>query len=362
MKNRRKKKTATANSDAKQKPPAFQLYGKDFLIDTAEWTDAEVGFFIRLLCVQWENRYVSNDINRLANIPGGAYSGATTTAINGATQDAANSVVIRLPDRQHMWQLTIATKFKETSQGRLQNMRMENYRQELLDYHEHQRLNGLKGAEKRYGKNYSDADSGANSEPNNWPGGADTGEVNSEMVTLQSSSSTSESNYIKDTNTGKEGMGEKQETNPATSGASRVAKNDILNAPPEILRFYSHTYEKFTTLGRMAKGVTQTDFELWKKFVRLVCSEDHLFYEQVFKAKFIFPDRFKTLYEKFNFHEPLWIPVLKKICSVGLEPKHDLWHRIPDAIGWLQKAVQLKQVLTEELSDDQKKLLYNQKV
>ena len=31
----------------------------------------------------------------------------------------------------------------------------------------------------------------------------------------------------------------------------------------------------------------------------------------------------------------MWLPVLKKILSVGVEQKHNLFFRIPDAIKWL---------------------------
>ena len=35
------------------KPPAFQFYPDDFLGGTVHFTDAEVGLYIRLLCIQW---------------------------------------------------------------------------------------------------------------------------------------------------------------------------------------------------------------------------------------------------------------------------------------------------------------------
>lgn len=35
--------------------PSFQLYAQDFLVDTIGWTDEEVGFYLRLLLVEWVN-------------------------------------------------------------------------------------------------------------------------------------------------------------------------------------------------------------------------------------------------------------------------------------------------------------------
>lgn len=35
--------------------PSFQLYAQDFLIDTIGWSDEEVGFYLRLLLVEWVN-------------------------------------------------------------------------------------------------------------------------------------------------------------------------------------------------------------------------------------------------------------------------------------------------------------------
>ena len=35
------------------KSPAFQLYPKDFLVDTAMMTAEEVGVYMRLICYAW---------------------------------------------------------------------------------------------------------------------------------------------------------------------------------------------------------------------------------------------------------------------------------------------------------------------
>ncbi len=37
-----------------RKPPAFQFYASDFFSGVADMTDAEVGIYIRLLCLSWD--------------------------------------------------------------------------------------------------------------------------------------------------------------------------------------------------------------------------------------------------------------------------------------------------------------------
>ena len=44
--------------------PAFQFYPADFLTATAEWTDQEVGIYIRLLANEWINESIPEDFRR----------------------------------------------------------------------------------------------------------------------------------------------------------------------------------------------------------------------------------------------------------------------------------------------------------
>jgi uncharacterized protein YdaU (DUF1376 family) len=43
------------------KPPAFLFYADDFLAGTINFSDAELGLYIRLLCVQWSTGSIPND-------------------------------------------------------------------------------------------------------------------------------------------------------------------------------------------------------------------------------------------------------------------------------------------------------------
>lgn len=52
------------------KAPAFQFYPGDFLTGTTLMTNAEVGLFIRLLCLQAEHGCVPDDVERICRVYG----------------------------------------------------------------------------------------------------------------------------------------------------------------------------------------------------------------------------------------------------------------------------------------------------
>lgn len=86
------------------KPPAFQFYASDFLVDVAEFKSCEVGVYIRLLATQWVNGDLPKESTRLAVICG---------------EDISNFHTI--------WEI-IRHKFEQNNQGRLVNKRMEEVR------------------------------------------------------------------------------------------------------------------------------------------------------------------------------------------------------------------------------------------
>ena len=55
-----------------KKSPAFQFYPKDFMSDEkqAVMELAEVGAYIRLICVCWEEGSIPRDMKRLAKLCG----------------------------------------------------------------------------------------------------------------------------------------------------------------------------------------------------------------------------------------------------------------------------------------------------
>lgn len=96
------------------KAPAFQLYAADFYMDTAHWSVDEIGIYTRLLFFQWINRDLPNDEVRLARI-----AGCSTKRF------------------QKGWQ-SIKVKFILLGNGQLQNIKMEDVREEQRKYSEKQ--------------------------------------------------------------------------------------------------------------------------------------------------------------------------------------------------------------------------------
>jgi uncharacterized protein YdaU (DUF1376 family) len=96
---------------------------KEFTSATRDWTDAEVGAYTRLLIVQWDQGSIPADINRIRKIA-----------------DSIDST-----------QVVVLPKFKKAEQdGRLQNLRMEEIRDEKILFQSKKSKSGKKGAEKRW--------------------------------------------------------------------------------------------------------------------------------------------------------------------------------------------------------------------
>lgn len=127
--------------------PAFLFYAEDFATGTAAMSPMEVGVYIRCLCHQWSHGYVPDDERQIARL-----SGAMLEEIASA------------------WP-SVSKKFVETSPGQLQNTRLEQVREDLLETSERRSKAGKRGAVKRWGKKKSDsrassrASSRANSKP-----------------------------------------------------------------------------------------------------------------------------------------------------------------------------------------------------
>lgn len=96
-------------------PPAFQFYPDDFLAGCLDLTPAEVGAYIRLLCVQWSRGAIKPDPDRLAMLAGGEVSDA------------------------------VLEKFETGEDGLLRNARLESERAKQAEYRERQAANGRRG-------------------------------------------------------------------------------------------------------------------------------------------------------------------------------------------------------------------------
>jgi uncharacterized protein YdaU (DUF1376 family) len=109
----------------KHKTP-WPLFSEEFYMDTNDWSAEEVGIYTRLLMTQWANKYLRNDMGRLARIAG-----------------------VSLKRFQKGWS-TIRFKFHLSDDNKLQNLKMEEVRKEQFEYRKKQVMSGIKGAEVRW--------------------------------------------------------------------------------------------------------------------------------------------------------------------------------------------------------------------
>lgn len=105
--------------------PAFQFYPQDFLVGTAHMTTEEVGGYIRLLCYQWAKDALPKNDKILMQL-----SGITDPYVLG------NVVVM----------------FRLCEDNLLRNDRLVKIKLEQDEYHEKQRINGLKGGNPAFKK------------------------------------------------------------------------------------------------------------------------------------------------------------------------------------------------------------------
>lgn len=95
------------------KPPAFQFYVDDFIAGTMNFTDCELGLYMRLLCVQWSVGGISNSDYEISKY------GRGRTPI----------------DR-------VKTKFKLCDDGMLRNQRLEQEREKQAEWRRKSSLGG----------------------------------------------------------------------------------------------------------------------------------------------------------------------------------------------------------------------------
>jgi len=103
------------------KQPAFPMYASDFYMDTGEWSVDEIGIYTRLLFSEWVNKDLPTEISRLARI-----AGCGTKKF------------------QKGWTI-IQKKVVLNGKGRFINPKMEEVRQQKLNYLKTQSEAGKKG-------------------------------------------------------------------------------------------------------------------------------------------------------------------------------------------------------------------------
>ncbi len=156
------------------KAPAFQFYAGDFLTDTAEWSNEEVGIYIRLLSYQWINKSIPQGMTPMGRL-----------------------VSLSQDEMAEAW-ATLGHKFTITASGaRYCNPKLEEIRQTQDAYREKQSEAGRRGAESRW---HSDPIATASIEGNGNPNGDPIGNPNDDpygqTMALRSSSSSSKDQDI----------------------------------------------------------------------------------------------------------------------------------------------------------------------
>jgi len=105
------------------KAPAFQMYAQDFDMDTAAWSNDEVGIYTRLLNYEWINGSIPSNLAEIARIVREPYSPRFHAKFT------------------EKWMRNVAHKFAQNGNGNLINRRMEEVRQNQLKYSESRRKN-----------------------------------------------------------------------------------------------------------------------------------------------------------------------------------------------------------------------------
>lgn len=106
------------------KPPAFRFYVDNFIEGTSNFTDCEVGLYIRLLCAQWSKGGLPNDdeeLLRFSHGPAGAQPGLSP-GLAGLQPDLSR----------------VKKKFHLCEDGLLRNARLEIERAKQVSFSEAQ--------------------------------------------------------------------------------------------------------------------------------------------------------------------------------------------------------------------------------
>lgn len=314
----------------------FPLFAERFLTDTTMFSDAEVGFYFRLLCHEWLEGPLMNDPRRLAMLPGGQQTTLQLAenivpAGTPVFRDGEHSGTHPVPqhgnvlsqDRLIMWEV-IKSKFMLTERG-LQNPRLEKERDKVTKYLESQRIKSAKGVAARQKKRKELAAYMAKQQGQLIDVPVGTPEVvpqenplKDQILVLGSLKNESQ----------EKGSGGKH----VPAGTPQVHDKYTNRVPKPVAAYYRMSFEELQSHGD-AKKVTQDSFDRWKSFVRFIVDGE---YEDVFKAKFIMPKDFAAIEAK-GLTPTRYREILDKLLAYELKPDHNLFWRIPEVINWLEK-------------------------
>lgn len=224
------------------KDPSYPMYAQDFDMDTASWSNAEVGGFTRLINYEWINGPLPNSIPALARI---------------ARCDVRTFT--------KMWESEIGKKFTVNDANMLINRRMEEERAKRVKYLEIQREKGKSGADKRWRNPMAGGIAGAMPEPS--PG-------------HKPEDGSSSSSSLKDNTLVGSGTPDATEDIPIP-GKNDCPHEKIIDIYHEILpmlpRVRQWTPKRQKHLkARWVSSMEYQDLEWWSRFFRYIADCPHL--------------------------------------------------------------------------------------
>lgn len=99
------------------------------------------------------------------------------------------------------------------------------------------------------------------------------------------------------------------------------------------LKIYHSNYETYKSVFN-GQSTTEEYFLLWKEFIDFIYEKK---YDELFECKFLNPHDFAKMVRAENFTKEFWDEPLKQILATGVEPKHNLFFRIPQFIKIVNK-------------------------
>jgi hypothetical protein len=123
-----------------------------------------------------------------------------------------------------------------------------------------------------------------------------------------------------------------------------------------ILKFYEKDYKYYKSIWN-GQSTSEENLSIWKDFVKLIIDNK---YDQLFECHFPNPHDFYTLVSKEKFTKDKWNDILKSILGTGIDPKMNLYFRIPQyLISYNKKQAIDKKVVDENPSKNFKIILKN---
>jgi hypothetical protein len=121
-------------------------------------------------------------------------------------------------------------------------------------------------------------------------------------------------------------------TNNTLNNNKEEEQEEFLTPKFSLQKIYDKSWEEYRDgLNGQAKELSEIIFITWKEFVDFLWDNN---YVDMFKAKFVSPIDFGKLVIEKKFTSEKWKDVVERLLSSGIEPKHNLFYRIPQYMGY----------------------------